>query len=192
MVVFDFDKTLTYQDTLAGFYKEVAVHGSKNRVPFLIKRMTLLCFAILYKLKFIDNTALKKIGVALYLKGLSNDEINKHAVNYSKKIKLNTIYEVEYLKTNPDDRIVITASFSDYVKPLFPGEKVFGSELKYVDKKVAGLSVNMYRAEKVNLLINQGIQEIDAVYTDSYSDQPLMDIATQCFLVRDNKIQKIK
>ena len=65
IIVFDFDKTLTFKDTLFGFYKIV----NKNSSIFLIKRLLLLIGAFLYKFKIIDNDSLKSFGIFLFLKG---------------------------------------------------------------------------------------------------------------------------
>jgi hypothetical protein len=55
VIVFDFDKTLTKKDTLFGFYKFVSV----NNLSFKFKRLILLFFSILYKLRIIKNNQLK-------------------------------------------------------------------------------------------------------------------------------------
>lgn len=192
MIVFDFDKTLTYQDTLSGFYQEVAQKGENNKLPYQLKKLLLISFAVLYKLKLISNTQLKKAGVWLFLKGLTEKELRLHAGNYAKKIKLNNVYASHFNNTTPENRLIITASFVNYVQPVFPDDQVFGSQLKMVDGRVVGLAVNMYKAEKVNQLKKLGIQQIEAVYTDSFSDKPLMDIADDCFIVNGEQIKKLK
>jgi len=55
-VVFDFDKTLTYKDTLLGFYKEC----TPNLILWCVKFAMYLFFMCLTKIKLINNTALKK------------------------------------------------------------------------------------------------------------------------------------
>lgn len=192
MTVFDFDKTLTYQDTLAGFYREVALNGTNNRVPYSFKKFALIFFAVFYKLRLINNTQLKKAGVWLFLKGCAIDELKRHSDNYAQKIKLNQVHEVDFQEIDTENKMIITASFVDYVQPIFPNIRVFGSSLLIKDGRVCGLARNMYKQEKVVLLSQLGINRIGAVYTDSYSDKPLMDIADNCFLVIGEKVEKIK
>jgi phosphoserine phosphatase len=192
MRVFDFDKTLTYIDTLSGFYKEVALFGSGNKLLYQIKKLILIGFALIYKTNLISNAQLKKVGVWLFLKGCSKEEIQLHAKSYAKKIKLNDVYDTVYQTSNSNDRLILTASFVDYVQPIFPEDRVYGSELEFHENRVKGLYRNMYHQEKVQQLKQMGIQRIERVYTDSFSDKPLMNIADNCFLVKGNHIEKIK
>lgn len=168
-VVFDFDKTLTNQDTLFGFYK--AVHG--DGIRFRIKHLGLILAAILYKSRVISNDQLKKIGVFLFLKNKSEKAINQAGEDYASKIALNEIYQQAFLKTPKDQRLINSAAFEEYLKKLFPEENVVGSQLYYKNWKVVGLSRNMYGKAKVDYMVRESYWPIDALYTDSNADAPL-------------------
>lgn len=184
MVVFDFDKTLTNKDTLWGFYKEV----DKGNILFSIKRIFLLFFALLYKAKVINNTLLKRVGVLLFLKGKTQNYLLEKAKKYAEKIPLNNIYSSYYLDVPMQKRLIVSASFDLYLIPLFPKELVIGSSLRFKDKKVVGLEKNMYGDHKRRALKQRGINKIERLFTDSFSDKSLMDISMETALVKKGQI----
>jgi len=182
MVVFDFDKTLTFKDTLIGFYKIT----NKSNLSYYIKRVLLIMSAICYKLKIISNNRLKKIGLGLFLKGKDKSYIDEKAKMYAASIKLNEIYYKDYLKYPIKDRMIVSASFIEYLKPLFPNEKLLASSLLYSKSEIViGLQDNMYADKKRVALFENGIKHIDLLYTDSYSDKALMEISDKVFLINN-------
>ena len=184
---FDFDKTLTNVDTIFGFYKQT----NKRNFFFVIKHSLLLFAAIIYKLKLIDNEDLKKIGVKLFLVGKSRIEIINGAKEYSKKIKLNQIYFNNFLTIKKEQRIIISASFEEYLEFIFPEEKIVGSRLSFKNDKVTGLDRNMYGSSKSKFLLKNNIEKLESFYTDSYSDLPLMKMASNIYLIEKGKPQRI-
>jgi hypothetical protein len=185
--VFDFDKTLVNRDTLFGFYKRV----NKGRRLFFLKRAILLFCAFLYKAGIISNTRLKRIGVSLFLKGISESKILECAIDYAGGIKLNSIYSDYFLNFPKKERCIVSASFIEYLSFVFPGEMVFGSSLQYYENKVVGLKLNMYGKEKLRCLNDNGFTHINSVFTDSYSDSFLMDISKDVYLVKDCQVFKV-
>jgi phosphoserine phosphatase len=183
-VVFDFDKTLTDTDTLWGFYREV----DGNSPVFALKRSLLLLSAFLYKARVINNTQLKRVGVRLFLKGKSRDYLSERAVGYARKIQLNDIYTNHFLATPKEKRWIVSASFELYLQTLFPEEKVVGSSLRFNNEKVSGLEENMYGEKKRYALEERGIDKIECLFTDSYSDRPLMNIAKETNIIKDGII----
>ena len=188
IVVFDFDKTLTNEDTLFGFYKQV---DGKNKL-FLFKRILLLFFAILYKISFISNDTLKKIGIFIFLKGKTKEVVEISSIEYAKTISLNTVYKDFFQNYPIEQRLIISASFEDYLLPILPKEQVIGSKLKFHLGKVIGLKENMYGKRKQATLLRLGYTSIEALYTDSFSDLPLMDVAESVFLVKNQSVKVIK
>lgn len=186
VVVFDFDKTLTKQDTVMGFLESAS---GKRLVP--LRKMIMLCWAVLHKLKLISNDRLKQAGVQLFLQGMTREAISNKAKSYAESIELNDFYQTEYLLKYPD-AIIATASFEDYVQPLFEKNLILGARLAYEKEVVSGLSGNAYGKQKVSLLEQHGITKVDVFYTDSFSDRALMDISEVVYLVKNNSIKKIK
>ena len=185
-VVFDFDKTLTKKDTVMGF---LLMASDKNHIP--IRRLILLFFAVLHKLRLINNDRLKKTGIFLFLKGLPETVIKQKAAVYASKIELNDIYKQEFELKYPA-AIIVTASFEDYVKPICKDNILLAAKLEYTNGIVSGLQQNAYGPQKVELLNKHGINRVDIFYTDSFSDGPVMDISTVVYRVKNNGIKKIK
>ena len=81
------------------------------------------------------------------------------------------------------ETIIATASYEDYVKPLFGKSLILGARLAYKDDGF-GTAQEFYGAQKVNLLREQGIEKSWYFYTDSFSDQAVMDISETVYLVK--------
>lgn len=188
MIVFDFDKTLTNKDTLFGFYKEVG----GNSPFYALKRTLLILFGVAFKLNLLNNNQLKVLGVRLFLQGKSKEIIQKAAEVYARKIELNTIFMKEYLESPKDTRLIISASFEEYLKILLVDEKILASQLEYKSGLVSGMKLNLFGREKKVALKEMGVNKIDILYTDSYSDKPLMSIATKVYLIRNGCKKVIK
>ena len=187
VVVFDFDKTLTDRDTLSGFYKTVA----KGDPLQFFKRMLLITAGVLYKTGLIRNRTLKRIGIYLFLKGVSRDELDIAARRYSEQVELNDIY-LNYYKKTDGEKWIVSASPEVYLRRLFPGENVAGTTLTYRGDRVLGLETNMFGQEKKKFLGEKGIIEIRKLYTDSITDQSLMDISEDVYIVDRGHIVQSK
>lgn len=188
MIVFDFDKTLTNKDTLFGFYRQ----ADQSSPFFGVKRILFIFIGIASKFKLLNNYQLKVCGVKLFLQGKSKDLIEKAAVAYAKKIQLNNVFEEQYLCCLKNKRLIISASFEDYIKILLADEKILASQLEYKYGLVSGIKLNLFGKEKNVALLKDGVDKIDILYTDSYSDKPLMSISTKVYLVGNGKIKIIK
>jgi phosphoserine phosphatase len=188
VVVFDFDKTLTYKDTLLGFF----VIAGRERAFFLPKLMFYLFSMVQAKTGLISNTKLKERGVALFLKNLSVEKIQKYAKAYSRHIVFNKLYHS--LQYAPNTHyIIVSASFEEYLRPLFPDfVEVIGSRLAYENDSVSGLEFNCYQKEKIKALSEKGIDSIDLLYTDSFSDYALAKIAKKIVIVEKDKVTECK
>lgn len=185
--VFDFDKTLTEKDTLFGFYRE----ADRQNPWFFLKTQALKIAAILYKLKVLDNTQLKKFGVYLFLRGKSRQLIQRAACSYAKKIKLNGVYFNYFLKAKETERLVISASFEEYLHHLFPSKTVIGSRLSYKNGKVVGLARNMFGELKKAAFLEENREPVSRFFTDSFSDRSLFGISDEVYLVKKGEVRKI-
>ena len=185
--LFDFDKTLTYKDTLFGFYE--ICNGGK--ISFS-KKIIYFFTSFLNYINLISNTNFKKIGVKLFLVGKRKSEIESYSILYSKKILLNELYFNVFKKCK--NKIIITASFENYVKKIFDNDDsvtTYGSSLSY-DKnlKVMGLKKNLFGFCKKKHLLNEGFKSFSSFYTDSMSDKYLFSMSKEVYLVNDGKYKK--
>lgn len=181
-VVFDFDKTLTLHDTVFGFYKYC------NKHKFIAHKIVLFyIFSIIYKLRLISNTRLKKLGVVFFLKGYSRQYLLEKGQQYAKEIKLLTTFETEFKQKFPD-AIIASASFLEYLKPIFPNNLLICSSLIYKNEIAVGLEKNIFGNDKKEALIELGFNNIDIFYTDSKTDLPTASLAKKTIWVIKGKL----
>jgi len=186
VIGYDFDKTLTYNDTLLGFFCESA---PKN-LFYLPKLMVYFIGMVSSKFGFISNTDLKKMGVFLFLKGKTKEAVEEAALRYRKKIKFNKLYH-DLTFEEEKEHIVISASFEEYLKVLFPSHvKVVASKLAYKDGKVYGLERNCYADAKKEILRKEGVERLALFYTDSYSDLSIAKMAEKTVVVKGDTVQE--
>lgn len=184
IIAFDFDGTLTDNDTLLNFFLR-----SKTKFRF-IKILVYLFYACLCKVKIVSNSALKDFGVKLFLNGKSRTEINEIAEAYGKAIRLNKIYD-EYCKPLAGKAFIISASFHEYLKYIFPDDDIVASSLKYDESdKVTGVAFNCYKEQKLIALNRREIRHIDVFYTDNVvADGPLVNISATTFIVNKGEVK---
>lgn len=189
--VFDFDKTLTYKDTLKDFFSLVGkMRFSATRLR--LKQAIYFGAMVATKFRLLSNSDLKRWGVKLFVKGANRHQIANWGKFYAELITLNRVFEVNF-QQHHGDAMIVTASFVDYVKPLFPNNVVVGAEFLYDHQgHVMDLKNNCYKEQKVECLNQLGVQTISALFTDSFSDKPLMDIAQKVYLVKGDSATQIK
>jgi phosphoserine phosphatase len=191
VIVYDFDKTLTYQDTLFGFFQE----AGRVRRFYYIKRSLYFIAMVFAKLSLIDNDTLKRFGVVLFLKGKEIKFLQDIIISYQPKISFNRLYQKITERSESDiyDIYIVSASFEEYLEGLFPPYvKIVGSKLLYENDKIIGIARNCYKGEKVKALYDIGIKKIDLLYTDSFSDYPLAEIARKIVIVRGDELYECK
>lgn len=182
VVVFDFDKTLTYRDTIMDFYRYCNPDGL---IP--VKTLRLMFWAVLYKFRLISNDKLKQKGTRIFLSGIDEQELKKKGEAFSKRIVMNDIYENYFIRKYPE-AIIASASYSIYLRHLFQPENIIGTELAWDNKnRACGVLFNAYGSHKVEKLRERGINKINILFTDSFSDRPLMELADQVYLVKNGK-----
>jgi HAD superfamily phosphoserine phosphatase-like hydrolase len=189
VIIFDFDKTLIEKDTLFGFYK--IVHG--NGIIFKIKRLVMLFSAVGYKLKLINNNSLKAIGIGLFLKGKTIEQLTQASIEYANQLKLNKIHRDVFLKIPKDKRIIISASPEIYLHQVFPDENILGTLLSFENNKVVGLKFNCYAEQKWERFKEKYPNiAIDEVYSDSMTDLPLFKNAKIAhFVTNENQVETL-
>ena len=187
-VGFDFDKTLTYKDTLLGFFLACA------RGPKLVKTAKLGVYVagmVATKAGAMSNDGLKRLGISLFLKGLTRAQVAEAGARYAAGIRLNEIHTTCFAPA--PGAVLISAGFEEYLRPLFPANPVVASRLRYdASDGVSGLAFNCYGAAKVGALRAAGYEGFDVFYSDSYSDKPVMDISKTVYLVKGDVCSLIK
>lgn len=192
-IVLDFDETLYSKDSLITFHL------------FCLLRNPLLLFwapfqfagFVLQKTKLISAQQFKNIYL-LFLTFYSFQKINRLAAKFwAKEFPLNFNSELVFVVEENDPVAIITASPLIYFGPLiakFPGIFFLGTQLKNTNGFYTIEGKNCKGPEKMVAFHKQFGPEakIASAYSDSYSDQPLFDAATEAYLVKKGKLILLK
>lgn len=182
VVVFDFDKTLTHEDTFRYFL----ICHVKVQYKFLIS-VFYYFQAIIYKLKLINLITFKKN--CLKFLGLFDTKKTSFR-NPRNMVRLNEkVCNLLENEAKLNRVIIVSASPTFFIKYFFPEVEVYGMEFDYNPIRIHS---HPFKEEKVKLLQNKNIQSVEAFYTDSYNDQPLMNISSKVFLIARNEIRCLK
>ena len=179
MNIYDFDKTLYGSDSTMDFM----VYSFKKH-PGLVRFLPGIGWAAaLYALKRIDKTAMKqrfyRVFTGYDAEGLLEDFWDSH------QHKIFSWYPEQQEETD----IVISASPEFLLKPICKRLGIRHLIASRVDSKTGRYTgANCWGPEKVIRLKDEmGIDHCDKFFSDSYSDQPLADIADKAFLIVDGK-----
>ena len=115
--------------------------------------------------------------------------LKTYARRYSKKIKFNKIYFNDFLELSRDKNnqiIVSSASPNIYLK-FFEFKYLISTELQFEANKPVGIKFHNYSNNKVKRINELGIDTIDVLYTDSFSDEPLASITKKIIMVKKDK-----
>lgn len=186
IVVFDFDKTLTCKDTLFGFFRQFGTPSFQSYV----KQCLYVLLMVLHKLDLVTNTALKRWGVGLFLKGELISDVAQKAKHYAGQIRLSEVHDRYFVRFT--DPIVVSGSLGIYVSHVFPGARVVASEVSCDNGVILGLHRNCFGEAKRIMLREASIERIDVLFTDNKSDLPMAEIAEQIYFVRRDQVTKCR
>ena len=183
---YDFDKTIYDGDSSIDFY----LFCLKKNIRGITILPKLILFYMLYFFHIVDKLKVKECFFAFVKK---YDDIPNLVKDFwqlnSAKIKK---FYIE--KKDHTGDIIISASPEFLLKPICDKYNVKDLISSIVDDKTGHfLSPNCKGEEKVNRLFKKykNIQ-IKNFYTDSFSDKPLIDLSMNAYLIKKNKITKIK
>ncbi len=183
--VYDFDGTIYDGDATIDFYK----YCLKKKKSIIIYLLPFSFNCILYFLKIVSKTKAKGSFFKFLIKFKNIDElVEDFWKNNQHKIK------EFYLNKKHSKDIIISASPTFLLKYICKKLKVKDLIASEVDKNTGNfLGLNCKGKEKVNRLMKKysNVKVIN-MYTDSYSDLPLIEISEKAFLVRKDKITQIK
>lgn len=176
MIVFDFDKTLTYRDTTLPFLafgltpvKSIQCH---LRYYFLALLVKCKCYSVLSLKQTMINWRFRKYDIQAW---------KLHCKEFSSTINTNALYR----QTNWEEPhlVVASASFKEVLVHLFPSfVLVVGSEVA-IGKQI-NITKHSMGEQKASLLRDAGIESFDRLYTDSLADLPLMKMASEVVWVK--------
>lgn len=183
--VYDFDKTIYDGDSSLDFY----LFCIKKNKLLLLNIIPVLISYFLYFINKKNKTEVKEVFFS-FLKRVNNIDKTVDEFWNKNEYKIKDFYKS---KEHLED-IIISASPEFLLKPICKKLKVKDLIASNVDKKTGKfLSINCKGKEKVKQLLKKYKKiKVVEMYTDSYSDQPLIDISQTAYIVKNNLITKIK
>lgn len=179
MNIYDFDNTIYDGDCSIDFTLFCFKDYPKTRKYFM-KQLNGVSH---YALGNIEKTEMKE-KLFSYLQGIDKIDFAVEAFwkQNQKKIKS------WYLEQKKDDDLIITASPYFLIKPICERLNVGLLASMVNEKNGLFLSPNCYGPEKVRRLQKEyPFTKVLNLYSDSYSDQPLADIAETAYMVNGEK-----
>ncbi len=182
MNVYDFDRTIYRHDCSVDFYLyEIRRH------PLLLRYLPIQIVGWAgYFLRLHDKTVMKDFFYR-YLKGIR--DIDEEVKSFWDS-HIHLIHDW-YRKIQRPDDLVISASASFMVEPACQRlgiKNVLASEVDRYSGRVTG--PNCHGKQKPVRFQAAGYDEseIEQFYSDSYSDQPMADLARESFLVKGEQL----
>jgi hypothetical protein len=181
---FDFDKTLTLEDSTLPFLL-FETSGWER----LKRRLHYYSTAVLVKGKLWSTAQHKQHWLGHYFGGWSEASWQNRCAAFASSFPLHPLYKEVDWKRPDRVHIVLTASPVDWVRPFFPAEVlVFGSELTFGRSGLQGLAHELSGAAKLKPLHEMGIEQLEVFYTDHPSDRPVALLAKQLFVVKGKEV----
>ena len=181
MNVYDFDETIYRGDSTVNFY----LFCLKKKIKLLKYVPKQLKAILLYKIGKINKQQLKETFFGFLLEVDTTPMVQEFWDKNSHKIKK------WYLENQKEDDVVISASPTFLLQPICEKlgiQNLIATELNPNTRKMEG--ENCKGKQKVQAF-REYFKEatINNFYSDSLSDSPMAEIATNAFMVRGNKIQ---
>ena len=188
MKVFDFDNTIYSGESTVDFFLFCI-----KRKPSLIKYLPLvLKMLLLYKMHKLPLEKLNEVAAKMMNVIADNkDNADSFIEDFWKENK--SKLREEFLDIIEKDDVVISGSpllLLDGVKEYLNTDKIYGTIIDLDGKEKPFICYGKNKLLLLRLLYKD--LHIDEVYTDSYSDLPLIENADVAYMVKDNKIKRIK
>ena len=188
LALFDFDGTITTDDSLIKFIRFVI-----GDIKFVAGMAVLSPMLTAYTLKLIPNYKAKQYMLSYFFKGISEEKFVKVANEYSLK-HINTILRPKAMKKitwHKEQRhkvIIVSASIECWLKPWCDKNNLdlIATKIEVKDNIITGKfsTKNCYGIEKANRVQEQyNLNDYDHIYAygDSRGDKELLELADESF-----------
>ena len=188
LVLFDFDGTITTDDSLIKFIRFVVGDVKTAWVMLLLSPML-----ITYKLKLIPNYKAKQWMFSYFFKGMDEQQFLKVAEEYSLKhidtiLRPKAIERIAWHKKLGHTVVVVSASIECWVKPWCDKNSLdlIATKIEIKDGILTGkfLTKNCYGIEKANRAKEAyNLSDYDYIYAygDTRGDKELLALADESF-----------
>ena len=185
----DFDGTITTKDSLLKF-----IQYAKGKPAFYTGFLLYSPLLVAYKLKIISNQTAKEMILNHFFGNMPLSEFEEICKKFSDEvlpalIRPKAAREIEHLKANGADIVIVSASAENWLKYYCQkiGVKWIASKLQFNDKEsfIGKLNgKNCYGEEKINRIKEMyDLSEYQEIYCygDSEGDKPMLSLATAAF-----------
>ena len=188
LALFDFDGTITKDDSLLKFIRFVVGDGR-----FVFGLVVLSPILVAYKLKLIPNYKAKQKMLSWFFKGMSKKAFFKVANEYSlvhidKILRPKAMEKISWHKAQGHKVVIVSASIDCWLHPWCEknGLELIATKLEIKDDIVTGklLSKNCYGVEKVNRIKEiYNLKDFEYIYSygDSSGDKQMLELAHEKF-----------
>ena len=185
ILLFDFDGTITKQDTLIEIAK-----FSTSYTSFLMKFVLLIPSMIFMKLRLISNQKGKEIFLKQYFGSSSEDSFNKICTDFSnnhvpKLIRPLALKKIKEEVENGNAVYIVSASPENWIKPWAEKHtlQVISTKLKFENDRLSGIEgINCNGEEKVRRIREEinldGYSKVIA-FGDTEGDLPMLALAEE-------------
>ena len=184
IVVFDFDGTLSYKDSMKELFNEQMSGWRKAyRIYYYLLK-------VLAKLK-ITSVKFEKEQMLKLLFHSDLKEFANASREQAKRFRLNPLFTKVQEYINNDDRvIVLSASSMCFLETIFESMKVelVCTTLKASNGRILGIDRHPFYDEKVKCLKQMGIEQVDEMYYDSKWDEVLIPMCKVSHKVENGQI----
>ncbi len=188
LVLFDFDGTITTDDSLIKFIRFVV-----GDVKFIWGMTLLSPMLTAYKLKLIPNYKAKQYMLSYFFKGMTEEKFMQVANEYSLKhidtiLRPKAMEKIAWHKEQGHKIVIVSASIECWLKPWCDENNLdlIATKLEIKDGIVTGkfLTKNCYGIEKANRVQKQyNLSDYNHIYAygDSRGDKELLELADERF-----------
>ncbi|WP_122873245.1 HAD-IB family hydrolase [Campylobacter showae] len=186
LVLFDFDGTITRDDSLLEFIAYVVGFKKFFRGIFWLSPVL-----IGYKLKICSNNYARRRLMTHFFAGMSADKFAQICKKYSNThiediVKFSAMAKIAEYKANGDKVVIVTASLEDWLAPWCQaqGLELLGTRIKKKGGVITGEidGANCYGAEKVRRVreaYNTDAFDRVIAYGDSRGDKEMLEFADE-------------
>ena len=186
LVLFDFDGTITRDDSLLEFVAYVV--GFKK---FFRGILVLSPILAAYKLGLVSNNFTRRKLLGYFFTGMSADKFDKICKKYSTThiediLKQSAMDKIATYKAAGDKIVIVTASLEDWLRPwcAAQGLELLGTKIRRKGGIITGEieGQNCYGAQKVaRVRAAYDVQAFDRViaYGDSRGDREMLEFADE-------------
>lgn len=184
LALFDFDGTITRNDTLIRFI--IYTYG---KFRFLLGMIWLLPFLVIYKLGLYSNEKAKQRMLSFFYKRWNYAEFKRKGEDFCRQVlpgllRESALQKIQWHKKKMHRIIVVTASVEEWVHPWCEsiGIECLCTQLEIKDNHITGRlgTPNCYGPEKVNRVKNiLSLDQYETIYAygDTKGDREMLKIS---------------